>query len=203
MLMDHEWVSRMNIADCLEATMKLSEDFLFVIDQIKTKEYYSGIIIKKSNNDNYTLNDKVEYKEFSTVKCECDVPVYCVHKDNVIIEGEFIRSTSEINVTRKVEGSSVRSVIFANMEWFNHYDYFVRARINEYEDGKDYPIELTYALDYVDYMFRSDDYKHLSRVSRCKAAAKIYKLDWVVIKNANLARTTVRRWCKKKWYEDD
>ena len=83
MLMDREWISRMNMSNW---NMGESKDFLFVINQVKTNGHYSGIIIKKSSDDNYILNDKIEYKLSGKVKCDCDIPVYYVHKDNVIVK---------------------------------------------------------------------------------------------------------------------
>jgi len=198
MLMEHEWVSRMNMADW-EEVMKASKDYLFVIDQTKEGNHFSGTIIKKISDNNYKLNTKILYKESSITAPKCDVPVHCVHKNNVITESESINSTSEINITRKVDGSQTESVIYANRDWFNTLHGFTRMRIAEFEDEQCHPSQLIHALDFVDYMFSSDRYKKLSRASRYSAAADQYSVSYEEVRGGSIARVNIRRHCKDKW----
>lgn len=200
MLMEHEWISRMNITNW---NMGESKDFLFVINQVKANGHYSGTIIKKSDNDNYILNDKIEYTLSGGVKCDCDIPVYYVHKDNVIVEGEPIISTSEINITRKVDGSQTESVIYANRDWFNTLRGFTKMRIAEYEDEKCYTLQLIYALDFVDFMYRNDKYKKLSRMTRWQTAAEKYGLLYEEVRKGSIRRVNIRTQSKKKWYNNN
>ncbi len=198
MLMDHEWVSRLNLVNW-EEVMKSSKDYLFVIGQTKKGNHFFGTIIKKTSDDNYKLNTKISYSESFITAPKCDVLVHCVHKNNVIIEGEAI--TSEINITRKVEGSQTESVIYANKDWFNTLRGFTKMRIAEYEDEKCYTLQLIYALDFVDFMYRSDKYKKLSRMTRWQTAAEKYGLLYEEVRKGSIRRVNMRTQSKKKWHE--
>lgn len=199
MLIEHDWISRLNLRRPWNEVVGATKDLLFVINQIEVNGHYSGTIIKKSDSDNYILNHEIEYKLSNEVDCKCDIPVYFVHKDHVIIEGELI--TSKINITRKVEGSQTESVIYANRDWFNTLHGFIRMRIAEYEDEKCHPPQLIHALDFVDYMFGNDRYKNLSRASRYSAAANKYEASYEEIRSGSIARVNMRRHCKDKWNE--
>ncbi len=88
MLIEREWISRLNLRKPWEEVVEVSKDYLFVIDQTEKNGHYSGTIIKKSSDDNYILNHKIEYTLSGKAKCKCDIPVYYVHKDNIIVEDE-------------------------------------------------------------------------------------------------------------------
>ncbi len=196
MLMDHKWFSRMEVFD-KEEFEKTTEDYLFVIDQIKENSHFVGTVIKRNNNDSHPLNSKIAYKESSMTARNCDVPIYCVHKDNIMTEDEAVISTN-----RKVKGSRVKSIVYANIGWIKTLKALIKMRIIEVEDQNEYPDNLIKALDWIDHMYVNPKYNNMDNIQKCMAASKKYNIPWQVIRNKNIARMGIKRSCKKKWYEN-
>lgn len=186
---------------------KYMADSYFIKILEKNESEFIGIIIKDINKAFKRIYDRVSLPQSSMTLIIDDI--YRIHKDHfnkrLIVKNLDVckDSTCEIDNKAVYTDPRTKSFVYENMDKINNVDTFIKMRILEFEDNKNYSLEKTNALNYVFKLITNHRYNFGPKAA-CKEATRKYEkfgLTFKEIDSGNRARMNIRRTCKRLWKE--